>query len=64
MTLREPRNVGSTDDSPVRMYHVTKSYLAGTFALHDVSLSFDRGEFVFLTGSSGAGKTTLLKHLF
>ena len=64
MTLREPQAVGSTDGSPVRMYHVTKSYLAGTFALHDVSLSFERGEFVFLTGSSGAGKTTLLKHLF
>jgi cell division transport system ATP-binding protein len=64
MTLREPQTVGSADDSPVRMYHVTKSYLAGTFALHDVSLSFERGEFVFLTGSSGAGKTTLLKHLF
>jgi len=52
------------DDAPVRMYHVSKSYLAGTFALHDVSLSFGRGEFVFLTGSSGAGKTTLLKLLF
>ena len=37
MTLREPQAVGSTDGSPVRMYHVTKSYLAGTFALHDVS---------------------------
>ncbi|MDP6978604.1 MAG: cell division ATP-binding protein FtsE [Myxococcota bacterium] len=46
------------------MYHVSKSYLAGTFALHDISLSFGRGEMVFLTGSSGAGKTTLLKSLF
>ncbi|MCP4039273.1 MAG: cell division ATP-binding protein FtsE [bacterium] len=64
MNLREPGREGSADGAPVRMYHVSKSYLAGTFALHDVSLEFKRGEFVFLTGSSGAGKTTLLKLLF
>ncbi len=51
-------------ESPVRMYHVSKSYLAGTYALKDVSLEIDRGELVFLTGSSGAGKTTLLELLF
>lgn len=49
---------------PVRAYHVSKSYLAGTFALHDVNLEVPAGEFLFLTGASGAGKTTLLKLLF
>ncbi|MCR4399330.1 MAG: cell division ATP-binding protein FtsE [Syntrophomonadaceae bacterium] len=48
----------------VQLYNVSKTYRNGVKALCDVSLKIDRGEFVFLMGSSGAGKSSLLRLLY
>ncbi len=42
---------------------VSKTYDGKTYALKDVNLKIDDGEFVFIVGRSGAGKTTLTKLL-
>ena len=45
------------------LQNVTKLYRKNRSALHDVTLSVAREEFVFVTGPNGAGKSTLLKLL-
>ena len=41
-----------------------KVYKNGVTALADVSISIDKGEFVFITGASGCGKSSLVKLLY
>jgi cell division transport system ATP-binding protein len=47
----------------IETYHLSKVYNRGVYALRDLTLVIDKGEFLFLTGASGAGKSTLLRML-
>ena len=48
----------------IQTVDLCKTYKNGLEALHNINLSIEPGEFVFLTGESGAGKSTLIKLLF
>ena len=47
----------------IESHNLSKLYSRGVYALRDLSISIDKGEFVFLTGPSGAGKSTFLRLL-
>ena len=47
----------------IETHHLSKFYSRGVYALRDLNLTVDKGEFIFLTGPSGAGKSTLLRLL-
>ena len=48
-------------DFLIQFQNVSKVYNNGTEALHSIDLKVEKGEFVFIVGSSGAGKSTFLK---
>lgn len=48
----------------IRMTHVKKTYKTGVTAVHDLNLTIEKGDFVFIIGSTGCGKSTLIKMLY
>jgi len=48
----------------IELYHIWKQYQKSDWALSDITLQIEKGDFYFITGPSGSGKTTLLKIIF
>jgi cell division ATP-binding protein FtsE len=47
----------------IQFKNVTKVYNNNIFALSNINVDIDKGEFVFLVGPSGSGKSTFIKML-
>lgn len=49
-------------DTPVIIFeNVSKAYNKGIPAINNINLQIQKGEFVFIVGSSGSGKSTMIK---
>lgn len=48
----------------ITLSNVRKTYKTGVTAIQDLNLTIDKGQFVFIIGSTGCGKSTLIKMLY
>ena len=48
----------------IRLKNVKKQYKTGVTAIYDMDLNIEKGDFVFVIGSTGCGKSTLIKMLY
>ena len=48
----------------IRMKDVNKQYKNGVTAIYNLDLTIEKGDFVFIIGSTGCGKSTLIKMLY
>lgn len=48
----------------IRFKNTKKTYKNGVTAIYDLNLKIEKGEFVFVIGSTGCGKSTLIKMLY
>ena len=48
----------------IKLKNVSKQYKNGVTAIYDMSISIQKGAFVFVIGGSGSGKSTFIKMLY
>ena len=53
----------NTKEALITLQNVSVTYPTGTHALQQINLQVEKGEFVFVAGSSGSGKSTFIKTL-
>jgi cell division transport system ATP-binding protein len=62
-TAAAPRPAGPGGDAVIEFRGVSKVYESGDVGVENATFRVDRGEFVFLVGSTGSGKSTLMRLL-
>ncbi len=54
-------DIGTKEIPPIVLEGVSKTYRSDVVALNDVNIRIEKGEFVFIVGTSGSGKSTFIK---
>lgn len=54
-------DIGTKEIPPIVLEGVSKTYRSDVLALDDINIRIEKGEFVFIVGTSGSGKSTFIK---